>query len=71
MVRVSFIVYDVKQPIVSTYMQIKVFRTNNSAFDLEKRMTLDAYVNLTLQELRELSKKEAHLTQIVDEQKAY
>ena len=47
LVRVSFTVYDVVQPIISTYFQIKLFKRDGND-NIFKR---DRYISMTLQEL--------------------
>ena len=57
LVRVSFTVYDVVQPIVSTYFQIKLFKRDSSD-GIFKR---DRYISMTLQELMAFNERKEEI----------
>lgn len=58
LIRVSFVVYDLNQRLISTYFQIKFFKK-----DPTEQFKLYRFVNFTLQELKALADRERQLCQ--------
>lgn len=52
-IRVSFTIYNIYAPLISTYFQVKVFKPDAQADGVFKR---EEYVSFTMQELKELKK---------------